>query len=177
MKSDKCSVRPPRDSSDDRGGRVQAGIEVEAIEGRSRVQSASLRPMFPVGETAGDDADDDLLCRPCEGEGDELIADGEEEQAALPGVLPNVYQPTRSEYLDHCLTNFPFRAWCKHTLEGRGREMAHSNLQGDKDSRASPVVAFDYCFLSDIGDVLTHEEFVAAGEGAAKLLIVRDSRR
>ena len=54
--------------------------------------------------------------------------------------------------------------------------MAHSTLQGAKDSRASPVVSFDYCFLSDIGDVLTHEEFVAAGEGAAKLLIVRDSR-
>ena len=88
MKSDKCSVRPPQDSSDDCGGRVQAGIQVEAIKGRSRVQSASLRPMFPVGETAGDDADDDLLCRPCEGEGDELIADGEEEQAALPGVIP-----------------------------------------------------------------------------------------
>ena len=128
MKSDKYSVRPPQDSFEDCGGRVQAGDE--AIGANSRVQALSSRLVFPVGEAAGDDDGDDLLCRPCEGE--ELIADGEEEQVVLPGCLPYVYQPTRSEYLDHCITHFPFRAWCKHCLEGRGREMAPSNLQGAK---------------------------------------------
>ena len=83
MKSDKCSVRPPQDSSEDCGGRVQAGMEIEAISENSRVQSASSRPVFPVGEAAGDDAIDDLFCYPCEEEGDELIADGEEEQAPV----------------------------------------------------------------------------------------------
>ena len=56
---------------------------------------------------------------------EELIAVEEQEPAEMPLVLPNVYQPTRSEYLDHCVTHYPFRAWCKHCLEGRGREFGH----------------------------------------------------
>jgi len=39
-----------------------------------------------------------------------------------------------------------------------------------------PVISFDYCFVSDRGEVTNQEEYIAAGEGAAKLLIVRDSR-
>ena len=44
----------------------------------------------------------------------------EEEQAQVPASLPNVYQPTRSEYPDHCVTHYPFRVWCRHCLEGQG---------------------------------------------------------
>ena len=128
--------------------------------------------VFPVGEIDGEggelvaDDGDDLLCIPCE----------EEEQAANPGVLPAVYQPTHSEYLDHCVTHYPFRAWCKHCLEGRGREFGHENQRGDKDSRAMPVVSFDYAFISDRGEVKTLADFEQAGEAAVKMLIIRDSR-
>ena len=94
----------------------------------------------------------------------------------MPSVLPTVYQPTHSEYLDHCVTHYPFRAWCKHCLEGRGREFGHEAHRGDKDARSMPVISFDYCFVSDRGEVTNQEEYIAAGEGAAKLLIVRDSR-
>ena len=93
------------------------------------------RPVFPVGEVGGEDelgGDDDLLCSPCEGE----------EEAAVPKCLPAVYQPTHSEYLDHCVTHYPFRAWCKHCLEGRGREFGHEAHRGNKDARATPVVSF-----------------------------------
>ena len=48
----------------------------------------------------------------------EIKAMEEEEQAATPANLPDVYQPTRSEYLDHCTTHYPYRAWCRHCLEG-----------------------------------------------------------
>ena len=70
--------------------------------------------VFPVGEVDGGDepGGEDLLCSPCE---------DEEEEAALPGCLPAVHQPTHSEYLDHCVTHYPYRAWCRHCLEGRGR--------------------------------------------------------
>ena len=133
--------------------------------------SGIAEAVFPVGETEGEGnvraEGDDLLCAPC---GDE------EEEALVPATLPAVYQPTHSEYLDHCVTHYPFRAWCKHCLEGRGRELGHEALRGDKDPRASPVVAFDYCFLSDRGEVISHEGFEAAGEGAVKVLVVRDSR-
>ena len=128
-------------------------------------------PVFPVDEADGDGEKqiegDDVLCSPCE---------GEEEQAVVPASLPTVYQPTHSEYLDHCVTHYPFRAWCKHCLEGRGREFGHEAHRGDKDSRSTPVISFDYAFISDRGEVTNHEEYLAAGEGAAKVLVVRDSR-
>ena len=39
-----------------------------------------------------------------------------------------------------------------------------------------PVVSFDYAFLSDHEEIVTQEGFEAAGEGAAKVLVVRDSK-
>ena len=123
--------------------------------------------VFPVGEIETEGMYDDVLCAPCE---------GEEEQAAVPASLPTVYQPTHSEYLDHCVTHYPFRAWCRHCLEGRGREFGHEAHRGDKDARAMPVISFDYAFLSDRGEVTNQEEFESAGETAAKLLVIRDSR-
>ena len=77
-----------------------------------RVGAACSGPVFPVREAdevrevegKGEQIEDDLLCAPC----------GEEEQALVPSSLPTVYQPTHSEYLDHCVTHYPFRAWCKH---------------------------------------------------------------
>ena len=133
------------------------------------VVEQSCRPVFPVEGIEGEDADKDgveISCIPC----------GEEEQAEMPLCLPSVYQPTRSEYLDHCVTHYPFRAWCKHCLEGRGREFGHDNQRGLKDERSTPVVSFDYCFISDAGDITTDVEFEAAGDGAAKILVVRDSK-
>ncbi len=127
-------------------------------------------PVFPVGEVDGkaEQIEDDLLCAPCA---------GEEEEALVPACLPTVYQPTHSEYLDHCVTHYPFRAWCKHCLEGRGREFGHEAHRGDKDSRAMPVISFDYAFISDRGEVKNQEEYIAAGEGAAKVLVMRTAVR
>ena len=63
----------------------------------------------------------------------EIEAIDEEEQAEVPSSLPNVYQPTQSEYLDHCVTHYPYRAWCRHCVEGRGREFGHEQHRGIKD--------------------------------------------
>ena len=84
---------------------------------------------------------------------DELIAAEEQEPAEMPLVLPSVYQPTRSEYLDHRVTHYPFRAWCKHCLEGRGSEFGHEHCRGAKDERSTPVVSFDDCFIGDHGEI------------------------
>ena len=100
----------------------------------------------------------------------------DEEQAEAIPCLPDVYQPTPSEFADHCITHFPFRVWCRHCLEGRGREFAHEHHRGDKDVRSVPVVSFDYCFISDVGEIKTAEEFEAASDGAVKILVARDSR-
>ena len=120
--------------------------------------------VFPVGEA--DEQDNGQQCD---------AAVEEEEQVVCPPCLPTPYQPTRSEYLEHCVTHFPFRAWCRHCLESRGREFGHSHAT-PKDPRAAAVVSFDYALLSDHGEVVSDEEFKAAGEGAVKILVIRDSR-
>ena len=144
---------------------MRAGIEGSLDDKSQSVKEA----VFPVGEIEGqveDIATGDLLCAPC----------GDEEEAAVPNSLPAVYQPTHSEYLDHCISHYPFRAWCKHCLEGRGREFGHEAHRGDKEAWMMPVISFDYCFVSDRGEVTNEEGFVAAGESAAKVLVIRDSK-
>ena len=71
-----------------------------------------------------------------------LEAVAEEEDVACIPCLPAPYQSTRSEYLDHCVTHYPFRAWCRHCLEGRGREFGHDCQSGNKEPSAAPVVSF-----------------------------------
>ena len=106
------SVRPLTNSN-----RVGDGPSVQADRGRCARRGRGLceaysRPVFPVAEIGNEEE----FVKP-----DEMIAHDEEEPAQMPLVLPSVYQPTRSEYMDHCVTHYPFRAWCKHCLEGRGR--------------------------------------------------------
>ena len=74
---------------------------------------------------------------------EEIEAIDEEEEADVPVCLLAQYQPSRSEFLDHCVTHYPFRAWCRHCLEGRGREFGHGNHNGTKEHNACPVVSFD----------------------------------
>ena len=51
----------------------------------------------------------------------EIEASDEEEEAHVPLCLPTQYQPSHSEFLDHCVTHYPFQAWCPHCFQGRGR--------------------------------------------------------
>ena len=98
------------DDSDDGGCIASAGGEPKRTAG-----------VFPVGEMDGQ-----INTHECQATAEE------EEQAACPPCLPSPYQPTRIEYLEHCVTHFPFRAWCRHCLESRGREFGHSHT-GSKD--------------------------------------------
>ena len=121
-KPDQHSVRPPSESFEDRGGpcaKVVGEKKVKLADHRGSV-SSDPRPVFPVGEDDGKDEqrEDGPICAPCDME--QIVAD-DEEQAPYPNHLPSVYRPTRSEYLDHCVTHYPFRAWCKHCLQGRGK--------------------------------------------------------
>ena len=106
MKAVGYSVRPPLSPSRDGGG-PSAKVEMEVSSASSHPGGVDVaQAMFPVGEAVGVE-DDELRCEPCE----------EEEQAEVPANLPTMYQPTHSEYLDHCVTHYPYRAWCKHCLE------------------------------------------------------------
>ena len=89
---------------------------------------------------------------------DEIEDVDEEEEYECIQCLPSQYQPSRSEFLDHCVTHYPFRAWCPHCLEGRGREFGHGN-QSTKELSACPVVSVDYAFVSNHDDIVTQEGF------------------
>ena len=115
MKPARCSVRPPIKLPEVSGGLGALGDKPgHDGDGDCRADMSCIpcdgkmafgaRPMFPVVGVNADidgNADNQL----------ELEA-REEEQAEMPLCLPSVYQPTRSEYLDHCVTHYPFRAWC-----------------------------------------------------------------
>ena len=83
----------------------------------------------------------------------EMTAHDEEEQAKVPPCLPPVYQPTRSEYLDHCITHYPFRVWCRHCLEGRGREFGHVQSKGNKSETRIPSLLLIIALLA-MGEIL-----------------------
>ena len=60
-------------------------------------------------------------------------------------------------------------------MEGRGREFGHRRAV--RESSANPTISFNYAFLIDGEEVETQEAHEAAGEHAAKLLVVRDDNR
>ena len=35
----------------------------------------------------------------------------EEEQAEVVSPLPTPFQPTISQYFDHCMSNYPYQSW------------------------------------------------------------------
>ena len=67
----------------------------------------------------------------------------EKEQEVQPVARFPSYTPTRSEYLDHCVTHNPYRPWCKHCVNGRGAEFGHYKRRGNDPNRV-PLVAFSY---------------------------------
>ena len=166
-KPDQNSIRPPPDSSEKGSGPCAKAV-IAGQTSTANISTVQARvPVYPVADPAGPKD---------EQEGEEIEALDEEEQADVPLCLPTQYQPTRSEFLDHCVTHYPYRAWCSHCREGRGQEFGHDCQSGTKEPRASPVVSFDYAFVSDHGEVTSQEGFEAAGDGAVKILVVRDSR-
>ena len=102
---------------------------------------------------------------------DELEAQDVEE-ATVARPLPTPDTPTRSEVLDHCVTHTPYRSWCKHCREGRGRESPHSSHQ--HGPRAAPTVSFDYAYVGDKGEIVSREQ-AETEEGSVTILVVRDS--
>ena len=119
--------------------------------------------------------EDEFICEVCGiDDEDELRATDEEEQAQKVNPLPTPFQPTLSQYLDHCITHYPYQSWCPHCVEGRGREFGHSTHA--KEPRAAPTISFDYAFLSDGAEITSQDAFESAGDSAIKVLVVRDDK-
>ena len=89
--------------------------------------------------------------------------------------LPTHDLPSQSVVDDHNIDHCPYRSWCRHCVEGRGREMAHRSV--DRDFRKVSTVALDYLVVTREG-VYTRDEFdeAANGDRWLKILVVRDSK-
>ena len=106
--------------------------------------------------------------------GEVLKASDKGEEAVKVTSLPTPFQPTLSQFTDHRVTHFPYQSWCPYCVEGRGREFGHRTTE--KEWGGTPTISFDYAFLSDGDEIETQDAFEAAGEGAIKLLVVRDNK-
>ena len=134
----------------DRGGiGGQGGADLESSVFVARAGEAL------VGESQGN----------TEGEMQAEVEQEVERIACLP-----TYQPTKSDYDDHCVTHCPYRPWCRHCVEGRGQEFGHFRRR-EKDSNRVPLVSFDYAGLSDKGEVV-ELKFEPGDESATKVLVV-----
>ena len=84
----------------------------------------SARPLSdPVGVIGGsggieaqvgyESKPEEFMCEVCAlDDEEELKAVDEEEQAAAVSPLPTPFQPTVSQYLDQCITHYPYQSWC-----------------------------------------------------------------
>ena len=89
-------------------------------------------------------------------ETNEVIEAAEESDVRIPVPTPQL--PSQSDIDDHCITHIPYRSWCRFCVEGRGREMAHKEV--DHGSRDVATVAFDYLFVTK-KDVFTNGEWAS----------------
>ena len=66
--------------------------------------------------------------------------------------------PSRQEVLEHNVTHCPFRAWCPWCVQGKCKATPHLSSGGPSEQGHVPLVAFDYCFMSDKGKISERED-------------------
>ena len=78
----------------------------------------------------------------------------EEEQFGTrnPRKLLDPKLPPQREVEEHCLTHLPYRNWCSHCVQGKGKSAPHFKRASREDSLSE--VHFDYCFMSTAGQPL-----------------------
>ena len=87
----------------------------------------------------------------------EGLSRGEEEMVREPEgeegrVAKGVKAPQRvstEEREEHERTHTPFRAWCRHCVRGRAKNMPHRTKQGKEEGDEAPRVSMDYFFMSE----------------------------
>ena len=108
----------------------------------------------------------------------------EGEEAVRLRTLPSPTPPSRQEMLEHNLTHWPFRSWCKHCVAGKAKANRHSPSGGLAESEV-PVVSFDYMFMGDKSNESEEDDHANSDEvydrdnldeDKANILVARDSK-
>ena len=68
-------------------------------------------------------------------------------EAALAKPLAQPRQPTAQEVREHQLTHLPYRSWWRHCVRGKGKSLAHRQLEAEATHEV-PHVSLDYAFIS-----------------------------
>ena len=78
----------------------------------------------------------------------------EEEQFGVrnPRKMLDPKLPSQREVEEHCLTHLPYRNWCSHCVQGKGKAAPHFRKGSREDGLTE--VHFDYCFMSTVGQPL-----------------------
>ena len=81
------------------------------------------------------------------GEGGGHVIDFQDEEAPVKlDVLKCPEVPSKEEVEEHEIFHWPFRAWCRACVLGRGRNQAFRKLEAER-SHALPTISHDYGFL------------------------------
>ncbi len=93
----------------------------------------------------------------------------EEAQRARARGIPQM--PPLADRQQHRLLHLPYRSWCRHYVNGHGREDANKRVRSHE--RLVPRVWLDYTFVNMGKEVLTilclRDESRGAGEGPRRL--------
>ena len=112
---------------------------------------------------------------------DELVEDEVVEEEGAHNVsnvkpLKSPAAPSRQEMLEHSITHYPFRSWCAHCVRGKCKASKHV-ATGNSESSETPIVGFDYAFLSDRGRKRDEsEEDDEVDDVTLKVLVGHDSK-
>ena len=67
-------------------------------------------------------------------------------EANKPKPLQDPVKPLRCEVIEHNLTHLPYRSWCLHCVNGRGKTLPHFSQDTDEMHQV-PMVSVDYHFI------------------------------
>ena len=108
----------------------------------------------------------------------------EGEEAVEIKVLPSPTPPSRQEMLEHNLTHWPFRSWCKHCVAGKAKASGH-RITGNTGANEVPIISTDYAFMGDKDVEADEAEAIDADaqhdrnesdDSKVKILVARDSK-
>ena len=66
------------------------------------------------------------------------------EKARQPKMPQEVSQPTPAERARHEVTHAEFKSWCRHCMEGKGRDHVHRSIDRIEDTQ--PIIGLDFFF-------------------------------
>ena len=86
---------------------------------------------------------------------DDSVEHDVEEEAERPRGLRDPGMPSVTEIAEHDLTHIPARPWCKHCINGKGKDKHSLKLVGAYANNLVPQVRLDYCFLTENAETAT----------------------